>query len=95
MSSWKLHQQYIQWMLGPLESVVNCYLVPVGAGCLVQFTFEEHLKPPCHWHCLVSEPHEKWVSVRARIREVTGFVFAPSSKSLWFLLGYVLFLRAV
>ena len=28
------------------KAAVNCYLVPLGSGCLVQLICEEHLKPP-------------------------------------------------
>lgn len=79
------------------RAVVNCYLVPVGTGCLVQFIFEEHLKPPCHtrWHSLVPDLHKNGLLLARMWHEVTGFCFAPSSESLWSLLGCVLFCRAV
>lgn len=30
------------WVPGPQKAVVNCYLVPLGTGCLVGFILEEH-----------------------------------------------------
>lgn len=99
MSSWKWQQQYMQWVPGPTENcsqLLSCFCRHwLFSSVYLWRTFRGPLSHT-HTGTLWYPSLMKNGFLLARIwQKVTGFLFAPSSKSLWVLLGCILFLRAV